>query len=270
MVCVSFSLLLAGVFIALHLAPKTIVIFASTLIVPVMFINSTFFSIILLGINIILFSVLGQSMDFDTYSWVLSNQILFSSLGIILGHFVNKVRFERYVFAESAVELAALRTKYAYYDDLTGLRNRRSYEEQISGFRVNMPSDIWVIIVDINGLKETNDTFGHKAGDELIVGAAECLKKSFGDIDSIYRIGGDEFCVMVSGTEEYIKDCLDKLESHNASWQGDFINSISVSYGFVFSHRYETFDNVLRAADKDMYEFKREYYMNSDNDRRRR
>ena len=50
---------------------------------------------------------------------------------------------------------------------------------------------------DVNGLKEANDTLGHEAGDELIIGSAECLEKSFEGINTIYRLGGDEFTVIV-------------------------------------------------------------------------
>ena len=56
------------------------------------------------------------------------------------------------------------------------------------------------ISIDLNGLKRVNDTYGHVAGDELIRAAADCMKNSFNEYGKIYRIGGDEFAVII--TEE--------------------------------------------------------------------
>ena len=76
---VDLILLFAGVFIAQRLAPQTIVIFASVLIVPVMFISDSISTIFLLFIDIIVFIIIGRnSMDLDIFKWVLSNLIIFS------------------------------------------------------------------------------------------------------------------------------------------------------------------------------------------------
>ena len=108
-----------------------------------------------------------------------------------MGHFINKTRYERYVFAESALQLAELQTRYAYYDQMTGLQNRRAYSEKVEQLSKQLPVPCTLVMADINGLKETNDTLGHEAGDELIIGSAECLRKSFDGIETLYRIGGD-------------------------------------------------------------------------------
>ena len=55
-----------------------------------------------------------------------------------------------------------------------------------------LPVPCTVVMADINGLKEANDTLGHEAGDELIIGSAECLRNGFDGIDAIYRLGDDE------------------------------------------------------------------------------
>ena len=54
------------------------------------------------------------------------------------------------------------------------------------------------LAVDINGLKEVNDTFGHEAGDQLIIGAANCIERAFGDYGKVFRTGGDEFIVLLT------------------------------------------------------------------------
>lgn len=255
----------AGIGIACSLATKTIVIFASVLVVPVFFICDSFSTMMLLILNTIVFAAVGSGrMDADTFQWTLENLILFSSIGFILGYFVNKARFERFYFAESAVQLADLQKKYAYYDQLTGLLNRRAYAEMIDDMEKKLPADCCVIMADINGLKEINDTLGHDAGDELITGSAICLRKSFAGIDLIYRIGGDEFCVMINNkNEEYINGCLQQLEISTGGWKGKYVNGISISYGYAMVSEFSELDLILKAADKRMYEFKSNYYRNS-------
>jgi len=127
-------------------------------------------------------------------------RVMFSAVGIIIGHIINKTRFERYAFAESAMELAELRNRFAYYDQLTNLQNRRAYSERIKQLETDMPATCCVVTADINGLKQINDTFGHSAGGELIIGAAECLSQCFEGVGEVYRLGGDEFCVIAIGT----------------------------------------------------------------------
>jgi predicted signal transduction protein with EAL and GGDEF domain len=90
--------------------------------------------------------------------------------------------------------------KYAYIDALTGIGNRRSYEESIvkekaySGIR-----HLAIVAFDVNYLKESNDNLGHKAGDELLIATANIIKKhlSEGTGANIFRTGGDEFCAIV-------------------------------------------------------------------------
>jgi hypothetical protein len=113
-ILVDVSFLGAGSGIALHLAPKTITIFASVLILPVVFISDALSTIVLLLINAIVFAVLGAHyLEPEAYSWTLTNLIIFSFVGVIVGYFVNKARFERYAFAESAVQLAESNAKLA-------------------------------------------------------------------------------------------------------------------------------------------------------------
>ncbi len=270
-VAVDVAFLGAGIGVAYYLAPHTIIIFASVLVVPVFFICDPVSTFVLLTANIIAFLIVGRSgMAPDTYRWTLTNLIIFSSIGLFLGFFVNKDRFERYYFAESAVKLAELQTRYAFYDQMTGLQNRRAHSEITDGFGENMPAYCCVVMVDINGLKEINDKFGHVAGDELIIGAAECLRRGFEGIDPIYRIGGDAFCVLLTDADTDAGQCLKRIEECCAGWKGQYINGISVSYGFADSKEFSDFDSIQKAADHRMYQFKRQYYISSGKDRRTR
>ncbi len=271
MILLDAVLLLSGVFIARNLAPKTIVVFAAVLIVPVSFITDTFFAIALLLINAVLFSLIGPGgMDPDTYRWVLSNMIIFSVIGIMLGHFVNRARYERYIFADSSAKLAERESRHAHYDQLTDMQNRRAYEETLGQLSREQPSSCLVVIADINGLKQTNDAYGHDAGDELIVGAAECLRQSFPGEEHLYRIGGDEFCVIIPDAKCDAGQCLRQLQERCAKWEGKFIHGISISAGYASSEEFTDLNAMLKAADKRMYEAKKHYYETSGIDRRRR
>lgn len=275
---VDFALLGAGVGIARLLAPKTITIFASVLIVPVLFIFESLSTVIILALDIAAFAVIGKiSMEPEAFRWTLINLIIFSSVGLVVGYFVNKARFERYYYAESALQLAEsnaklaeLQARYANHDQLTGLQNRRAYAERIDQFAENMPSGCCAIIVDINGLKKMNDTRGHDAGDELIIGTAECLRQSFPDEESIYRIGGDEFCIILESTEDRAVECLHQLENSGSRWKGKYVDGISVSYGFATGREFDNFESMLKAADQRMYEYKSNLYRASGMDGRRR
>jgi len=264
-------LLLAGIFIARNLAPRTIVVFAAVLIVPVAFISDTFSTVLMLAINIVVFALVGsKGMEPDPYGWVLSNLFIFSTIGTLLGHFVNRARFERYVFAESNAKLAKIQTRNAHHDQLTDLRNRRAYAEAVEQFRKNLPAGCRVVAADINGLKETNDTLGHSAGDELVVGSAECIRRSFPGIDSIYRVGGDEFCVIVTDRNYDVEKSISRLQKLCAEWKGDFIQGISISAAYASADEFGDIDATIRAADKNMYEVKRSFYESSGRDRRDR
>lgn len=104
--------------------------------------------------------------------------------------------------------------KFSNYDELTGLKNRRAFERHLESIEASYPKDrdAVLIMMDVNGLKHTNDTFGHAAGDDLIVSAARAVEAAYGDKGACYRIGGDEFVVIL---EDYLLELSildDKLE----------------------------------------------------------
>jgi len=268
----NIALLGAGVGITLlkpHL--RSAVIFCTVLIIPVSYITNTLSTIVLILIDFLTLAIVGsRCMDPDIFRWTVTFFIVFGTVGILMGHFINKTRFERYVFAESAIQLAELQTRYAYYDQLTGLQNRRAYSEKIEQLSKRLPVPCTVVMADINGLKETNDTLGHEAGDELITGSAECLRKSFDGIDAIYRLGGDEFTVIMERPENEARKCLERMEKISADWKGQFVNGISISYGTASSEEFSDLDPLLKEADERMYACKSNYYQKTGKERRKR
>jgi len=123
-------------------------------------------------------------------------------------------------------------------DELTGVLNRRAYEEDIYSHD-SIPDDKFVYVsIDVNGLKVVNDTKGHMAGDELIIGACQCMKESLGKVGKIYRIGGDEFVAIMFCDVEKAKEILSDFDTALINWSGELIDSISVSYGYVSREEY--------------------------------
>ena len=152
--------------------------------------------------------------------------------------------------------------RYSFVDSLTGAGNRRAMVE----FEVNRREfrPYGFVMCDINGLKKTNDTYGHEAGDRLIIDVAHSLTDVFG-ADNVYRMGGDEFAAYAfTGSQEE----FDSMMSHVRSLVE--AKGRSASFGAV----YVTDDKMSAAeireqADRLMYREKEEYY-NGANDRRSR
>ena len=122
---------------------------------------------------------------------------------------------------------------------------------------------------DINGLKEVNDTKGHESGDVLIRSAADILAKSFEDA-RIFRIGGDEFVVIINTREENISNLLDKYERNVAGYRSGDSSYIIMSRGCTRfdASTDKSFEDTFKRADRLMYENKKAYYQNCGNRRR--
>ena len=162
--------------------------------------------------------------------------------------------------------------KYIYTsntDELTKCFNRRAYDLDMENLDLNTE---WVYIsLDLNGLKKANDTLGHSAGDELICAASNCMKFAFASYGKIYRIGGDEFVVLIQESVSNIDSILQVFDTTIHDWHGKYSNSISVSYGVVKSSEqdFDSIHSVSKLAYERIYKSKSEYYNISGNDRRR-
>lgn len=156
------------------------------------------------------------------------------------------------------------------HDVMTELGSRRAFEAVIDSFPKELPKNYCMLMADINGLKTINDTYGHKAGDELILGASECLRRAFNGIDTIYRLGGDEFCVITTEPPETLQRRITFLEQLTAEWKGNYTSSLAISYGMANSSDHQDIAAWIKDADQKMYECKRNYYMTSGKDRQKR
>ncbi len=155
-------------------------------------------------------------------------------------------------------------------DILTGVLSRMAYTDTIKAYAEHIPENLAVFLIDVNGLKAANDSIGHDAGDELIQGAAQCIQRSIGKRGPTFRIGGDEFVVLADMTREQANAALIDLKRTTDRWSGKKNNGLSVSAGFALSKDFEGFSihDLVKEADKAMYQQKKAYYQVSGHDRR--
>ena len=158
-------------------------------------------------------------------------------------------------------------------DALSGVYSRHAYMtalEQCSD-ETWLPDDFAAFTIDINGLKTVNDTLGHEAGDELIVGAARCIEKVIGEAGKCYRTGGDEFVVLARMAGEQVKAVLEDLKRETRLWSGKMSTELSLSTGCALAaeHAGMNAEHLVREADQAMYAEKAAYYKTTGRDRRR-
>lgn len=143
--------------------------------------------------------------------------------------------------------------KLAYLDALTGLSNYAAFKNHQQQWETRQ--DWGYIMLDVNGLKEANDTFGHAAGDELIQGAARCIQEAFYHADGCYRVGGDEFAVVWSGVDEaVVRRAVDRFRNLCREQNAHAEYPVSVAVGYALQKdRTLTSDELLHEADARMY-----------------
>ncbi|SHO46082.1 sensor domain-containing diguanylate cyclase/phosphohydrolase [Anaerocolumna xylanovorans] len=144
-----------------------------------------------------------------------------------------------------------------YHDKLTAIYNRRFAEEQLIKLDAPQYYPFSVIMADVNGLKMTNDAFGHNAGDRLLIATASSLQSACRQKDILARWGGDEYILLLPNTDE--AEAAEIIEKISRSNKKEFIENInlSISMGYATKHRKEEdMDEVIKQADDMMYKEK--------------
>ena len=151
------------------------------------------------------------------------------------------------------------RQKLIYMDGLTGLYNRLYFNVLETDYNNRAGQEIFMMM-DLNGLKMVNDTYGHAAGDELLLGFAECLTEVFPD-GTIIRMGGDEFLVILNQMEiKVLEERIIKLEQvcSNKVIELEEKDPITptVAVGWSVRNVGKTVNEVIVEADQMMYQHK--------------
>lgn len=155
---------------------------------------------------------------------------------------------------------AALYRELAEKDLLTGCYNRNAYYEDTS--RCKKLTNLLLFAFDLNNLKYYNDKFGHDCGDQYITDASHILRKIFSRYGKLYRIGGDEFCVLIDDHNtcdiSHLISCLRKEEAvYNASSRNIHLQ-IACGYAVFDSRTDADLDALQKRADQNMYENKKQ------------
>lgn len=148
----------------------------------------------------------------------------------------------------------------SYHDILTGVYNRTFFEEEKTRFNSSRKLPISIIMGDVNELKVINDTLGHHRGDELLIEISKILKRSCRGDDIVFRIGGDEFVILMIQTDEKAaievckrieKACKDYKKNNEKGF------NMSISLGHATKTREDrNMDELLNEAEKALYKKK--------------
>lgn len=145
----------------------------------------------------------------------------------------------------------------SYHDQLTGLYNRRYYEEELNRIDKKRNLPLTLLLADVNGLKLINDSFGHDMGDELLKKVSEVIRSVCRGDEIIARLGGDEFVIILpktdaSGTEQIINRIKGILIEEKVC-----AVNISISFGYgTKNFEHENIQEVFKIAEDHMYRHK--------------
>ncbi|WP_422484594.1 PAS domain S-box protein [Gudongella sp. DL1XJH-153] len=140
------------------------------------------------------------------------------------------------------------------HDHLTGIYNRRYFEEELERLDVDSNLPLSVIVIDVNGLILINDAFGHNKGDEILIKSAQAIKNSLKADEIVSRVGGDEFSIIlpkcgknkVSKIIEKIKESIDKESEEGIPF------SLAIGFDTKVESK-ESMSEVLKKAESRMY-----------------
>ena len=143
----------------------------------------------------------------------------------------------------------------SFHDQLTGLYNRRFFEEELRRLYNKRQLPVSIIMADVDGLKHVNDSFGHENGDRLLIAASEIIKNSCRKEDIITRWGGDEFIIFLPKTSEKdARDIISRIRKASKIQKLDDKINISISLGLATKNDLnENMEHVVEQADKNMY-----------------
>lgn len=147
-------------------------------------------------------------------------------------------------------------------DILTGLFNRLSYETRLEELRADPGEHLVCIYADVDGLHEVNNSFGHHIGDKMLITCADLLYEELG---TTYRVGGDEFIAFVNNKD--VESIRLQTAAINKMLE---LSGYHISFGIAGGDTNEDVDAIIRLAETDMYNSKRNFYEQTDHDRRRR
>lgn len=213
-------------------------------------------------------------IDYEGGKTSIFSTMLFKNLLVCLGIMFAVLLAISFVFGKYTQHTEKF-VEEALEDQLTGLKNRRAYQTELEAINAKGEfEDVSVATMDINGLKMTNDSFGHTAGDDLIKGSSTVMKDVFVENGwKVFRTGGDEFvaltCFPVVDLDTLVKD----FKERQKDFKHEQIKELSISIGTAQGNNQtgiNCVEDLIKIADKRMYADKEIFYSDAKHERRNR
>ncbi|MFP4198710.1 MAG: HD-GYP domain-containing protein [Halanaerobium sp.] len=193
-------------------------------------------------------AVVGAVLFDNIYTLHPFSEMLLDSLRILCSQFANSINNLR-LFSDLQ--------KSAFYDSLTGLHNRAYLDKVLPKYREQKQLPLAVIVGDINGLKITNDVFGHDAGDQILKKIADILSSITAAEDLVIRWGGDEFFLLLPGKDKKAADRICQAVKNACQQVDDLKINLSISLGSAVRKGPEAdLETVMQKAEDRMYRHK--------------
>ncbi len=187
-------------------------------------------------------------------------------------YYENSVENHRYELLGEIVshEIGRQYRKDSLTDRLTQTGNRYAYERALDRIPTGDDATYTIFVMDVNGLKQVNDTYGHAAGDAFIKGASEAIEATLGRDGAFFRTGGDEFAAIWIDSVTKPEEAVLELHAKLSEWKDSYGNVLSMAVGFASQadHKDCSVKEIVRLADEAMYADKRAYYTRNGRDRR--
>lgn len=210
----------------------------------------------LMGIFLFIIMSLNQSMmQYGLRRMLLLMLPLFALCGLFFQYFGEGIRI---IWLCTAIDVLLMYNLYQELtqntDVLTHLLNRRYYESQISRIR----EAVTIFYFDVNDFKYVNDTYGHAVGDVCLATVGRCIQEAFGKKGTCYRIGGDEFCAILSielkDADDYIRAFTLEMRKHRDQMKE--LPYVSVGYAHYSPEKGGIVESI-KEADAMMYHYKK-------------
>lgn len=193
---------------------------------------------------ILILSIIGGTLG-ESIEIIILGILIFSILATValIDNFVKEYRNETLIY---------MREKLVYKDILTSMKNRQSFEKQLKedDKNINDFNSYWAISIDLSDIKYVNNNFGYSHGDKLIQNLADSIEDTFEDIGNCFRIGGDEFIILIKNepkekVERYIELFQSVVSSYNKLHDIKMITSLGYD-SYKFGYDKSIFDLVSR------------------------
>lgn len=228
--------------------------------------NTKYRTVYYVGMAIVIITVLYELVAYAINRYMGISSLLIkgiSAMGIIT--FISVILLDLYhdiVLRKMEAKEKEMLLRRAYTDELTQIHNRSYCSEYMKSLQDEAMKEYAIVSFDINNLKDTNDRYGHSAGDLLLKNAASKLEEAFSGKGIIGRMGGDEFIAVIPSAdreqiERMINHFMEMIKAENA---GEAKEKLSVAFGYALSTETQSDDveQVYKLADDRMYRCKRE------------